>query len=38
MQGAQSTVDTQSESLNADRSASVDGHPIIVDAFINMYQ
>ena len=38
MQGAQSTVDTQSESLNADRSASVDGHPIIVDAFIDMYQ
>jgi limonene-1,2-epoxide hydrolase len=38
MQGAQSTVDTQSESLNADRSASVNGHPIIVDAFIDMYQ
>jgi limonene-1,2-epoxide hydrolase len=38
MQGAQSRVDTQSESLNADSSASVNDHPVIVDTFINMYQ
>jgi ketosteroid isomerase-like protein len=38
MQGAPSIVDTQSEPFNPDSSASVNGHPAIIDAFIDMYQ